>query len=355
MTSLDDLKSIKKYDRSKMIGTIESFPKQCQEAKNIGLAFNLPDTYKIQYSNIVSSGIGGSAIASDILKSCLSVDLKLPLFVNRNYILPAFVCESTLAIISSYSGNTEEMISAYRDAKCKKAKLIVVTSGGVLKKMAEYDSVPVISIPKGMPPRCATGYLFFPALILLSRLGFVKSCLRSIDETIKVLDCVRRDSAGFAVKRKRNAAKKIAEALYGRYPVFYASQDYMDCAVTRWRGNFAENAKTLSSGGTLPEMNHNEIMGWENPAPALRYFTAVFLKDSLDHKRISKRADITASILKKEGFKVLEVSSCGKSRLARIFSMIYMGDFVSFYLSMLNRIDPTPISRIENLKKALIQ
>ena len=354
MHPLDDLKLIEKYDSSGMLGIIESFPKQCEDAKNIGSAFNLPDSYKIQYRNIVCAGLGGSAIASDILKSCLWHDLKVPIFVNRNYILPSFAGEETLVIASSYSGNTEETLSAYRDAKRKKAKLVVVTSGGNLKKLADRDGVPVIAIPKGLPPRSATGYMFFPVLILLSKLGIVKDACRAADESIKILDEARHRTLGFEVPARKNIAKKIALSLDGKYPVIYASQDYMDCVAVRWRGELAENAKTLSSSHQFPEMNHNEIVGWKNPEKILKNFVALFLRDSLDHPRISERMDITEALMKKEGFSVIRISSSGRSRMARIFSLFYIGDFVSFYLAILNGTDPTPVERIDYLKKALV-
>ena len=353
MRSLDDLKLIKKYDKSGMLETIESFPIQCEDAKNIGSALRLPDTYRIPYHNIVCAGLGGSAAGADILRAYLWKEAKVPLFVNRNYILPAFVDERTLVVVSSYSGDTEETISAYRAARKRRAKVVAITSNGLLRKLAGKENILVIPIPKGLQPRCAIGYLFFPVLMLLSKIMLVKNKARDIDETIKVLDEIKRNKAGFDVPEKKNIAKQIASSLYNKYPVIYASQDYMDCAVTRWRAELAENAKTLSSGHLFPEMNHNEIVGWENPQKALKNFIAVILRDSLDHPRISKRMDITKKIIDREGARVIEVSSLGRSRLARILSLIYIGDFVSFYLAILNRTDPTPVERIAYLKKAL--
>ena len=353
MLSLDDPRLLEKYDRSGMLATIDSFPKQCLEAKNIGLASRLPDHYKTPYRNIVCTGLGGSAIGSDVLRSYLWHEAKVPLFVNRNYLLPGFVDERTLVIVSSYSGDTEETISAYRDASKKRAKLIVVTSNGVLRKLADKDNVPVVSIPKGLPPRCAIGYMFFPALILLSKINIVKCDLRAVDETIKLLDDIRRNRAGFRVGEKKNIAKLTAISIYDKYPVIYASQDYMDCVVTRWRAQLAENAKTLSSGNLFPEMNHNEITGWNNPKKILKGFIAVILKDALDHPRISRRMDITKKMINKEGHGVIEISALGRTRLARIFSLLYIGDFVSVYLAILNRTDPTPVERITYLKNAL--
>ena len=353
MLSLDNLKSIKKYDRSCMLDVIGSFPEQCMEAKEIGSGFRLPRSYKIPYRNIVCTGLGGSAIGSDILRSYLLYEAKVPIFVNRNYLLPAFVGERTLVIVSSYSGDTEETLSAYRDAKKRRAKLIVVTSGGRLRAMADKDGLPVIDIPDGMPPRCAIGYSFFPALIILAKIGIIKNRTNEIDQTINILKTLKKARIGFEIPEKKNTAKKIARALHNKYPIIYASQDSTDCVVTRWRGELAENAKVLSSGNLVPEMNHHEIVGLENPGHPIKKLIVVILRDPLDHPRIAKRMEITKMLLSKRGFKVVEVSASGHSRLARIFSLLYIGDFVSFYLAILNRTDPTPVASIAYLKKEL--
>lgn len=352
-TVLDDLKIVKKYDRSKMLETIESFPVQCEYARSRAVSFTLPESYRIPYRNIICSGLGGSAIGPDILGSYLRYEAQIPITVNRGYQLPAFVDGSALVVISSYSGDTEETISAYRDAKKKSAKIVVITSGGKLRKMAAKDGNAVMLLPGGFQPRCAFGYSFFSALVLLSRIGVIKDKTADISETIKILDGIRRQKAGSGVAKKNNIAKKTASLLYGKFPVIYASSDNMDCAVARWRGELAENSKTLSSGNFFPEMNHNEIVGWEEPAKLLKDFAVVMLRDSLDHPRIAKRMDITRDILKSEGVRVIEVVSLGRSRLARIFSLLYIGDFVSFYLAMLNGVDPTPVDRITRLKKKL--
>ncbi|MCX5685922.1 MAG: bifunctional phosphoglucose/phosphomannose isomerase [Candidatus Omnitrophica bacterium] len=353
MSNLDDLKIIAKYDRSGMLETIEGFPAQCRDAKSIGYGFDLPASFKIQYKNIVSTGLGGSAIGSDIARSYIADDSKTPLFVNRNYRLPGFVGERTLVIASSYSGNTEETISAYKDAKSKEAKVIAITSGGELRKLASGDGFPVLTIPGGLQPRCALGYSFFPLLIVLSKIGVVKDQAEDIDEAIEVLNGLKVKSLGAGVPEKKNIAKRIARSLYNKFPVIYAGGDHTDSVVTRWRGSLSENAKVLSSGHVFPEMNHNEIMGWEHPAKLLKDFAAVILRDSDDNPRVAKRMDITKKILAKAGVKAIEVNSLGSSLLARIFSLIYIGDFVSFYLAILNKRDPTPVERIAYLKKEL--
>ncbi|MDD5496429.1 MAG: SIS domain-containing protein, partial [Candidatus Omnitrophica bacterium] len=170
---------IKKYDKSNMLALIESFPKQCAEARNIGEGFKLPKGFKARFKNVLVTGLGGSAIGADLARSYVSGEAKVPIFVNRNYTLPNFVDEETLVIASSYSGNTEETLSAYRDARSRKATLMAITSGGELKKMAEQDKAPCVIIPTGFPPRCALGYSFFPLLVMLSKLGIVADKTRA--------------------------------------------------------------------------------------------------------------------------------------------------------------------------------
>ena len=353
MHILDDLKAIEKYDASDMLELIESFPEQCQDAKHIGGEFELPKNFNTNCKNIVCIGLGGSGIGADIGRSYVADDAKIPLFVNRNYTLPNFVDEDTLVVASSYSGNTEEVLSAYRDARDRGSKIIVITSGGKLEKSAQIDEAPCIKIPAGFPPRCALGYSFFPLLILLSKIGIIKDQSLLIDDAIRVLRKIKNSRLGCKVKYKDNQAKRIASEIYGKLPVIYAGQDHVDSIATRWRGQLAENSKTLASSHLFPEMNHNEVVGWENPKTILRNSIVIMLRDAADHPRISKRMDITRNIFKKDRIKVIEVRSFGKELLARIFSLIYIGDFVSFYLAILNGIDPTPVERVAYLKKEL--
>ncbi len=353
MKELDSFKKIEKYDESSMLELIESFPEQCQDAKCIGEAFELPQKFKRPYKNIVFTGLGGSAIGADLVRSYIAEDAQVPVLVNRNYTLANFVAEDTLVIASSYSGNTEETLSAYREAVLRGSNIVVITSGGKLEKAAKRGNFPCLMIPEGFPPRCALGYSFFPLLTVLAKIGVIRDQAGPIDDAIRNLRRLRDSRIGYKVPRKGNPAKKMAAKIFGKFPIIYAGQDHMDAVVTRWRGQLAENSKTLSSGNLFPEMNHNEIVGWENPREVLKECVAVILRDASDHPRISGRMDVTRKILKKEKVKVLEASSSGLGLLARIFSLVYTGDFVSFYLAILNGIDPTPVEKITMIKKAM--
>ncbi len=353
MSNLDELKEIAGLDKESMLSLIESFPVQCRDARKIGLKFDLPEELKAEYENITFTGLGGSAIGADLVRSYVAGEARLPLFVNRNYTLPHFVGNKSLVVAASYSGNTEETLSAYRDARAKKARIIAVTSGGELAKQAKADGAGLITIPQGFPPRCALGYSFFPLLVLLSRIGVISDKSGEIDEAIDLMEKMRIVALGHEIPERRNKAKKIARFLRGKYPIIYGGQDHIDSVVTRWRGQIAENSKALASSHVFPEMNHNEIVGWENPKALLKYFVILMLRDKGDHPRIAKRMDITRDIIMRQGVKVLEVNSEGKGLLARIFSLIYIGDFASFYLAILNKVDPTPVERVTFLKKEL--
>jgi glucose/mannose-6-phosphate isomerase len=353
MPILDDFAAIKKCDRSNMMGLISSLPRQCRAAKKIGLSFDLPLSYKRRYENVICTGMGGSAIGADIVRSYLFDSSVTPLTVNRGYMLPAFVGAKSLVIASSYSGDTEETVSAYRDARGKGARIIAITSGGRLGRMAASDGFPVLIIPGGLPPRSALGYSSVTLLTALAKAGIVKDQSRQIDEAIEVMGNLLNEKLGFGVHQKNNMAKQIAARLYNKFPVIYGAQDRIDAVVTRWRGQLAENAKTLSSSQFFPEMNHNEIVGWDNPAGLLKNFAILILRDGHDHQRVQRRIDITESLIKNRCAGVTEVRSSGKGLLARIFSLVYTGDFVSFYLAILNKRDPTPVERIRYLKERL--
>ncbi|MBU0881323.1 MAG: bifunctional phosphoglucose/phosphomannose isomerase, partial [Candidatus Omnitrophica bacterium] len=346
MISLDDLDAIKKYDRSDMAYFIESFPEQCREAERIGLQSSIPGSLKIKYRNIVCAGMGGSAIGADIARSYTADEALTPIFVNRNYTVPAFVGRESLVIVSSYSGNTEETLSAYKCAKARGASIIVISSGGILSGLAAKSSIPVVRIPPGLQPRAALGYGFFTLITVLSRIGVIGDKSKDVREAIRGLESLRDASLALTVLGPGNIAKDIARKIYMKMPVIYSGLDHLDAVSTRWRGQLAENAKTIASSNLFPEMTHNEIVGWEHPEKALKNLAVIMLRDRGDNPRTAKRMDIIMKVITSLGVKVVEINSRGKGLLSRIFSLIYIGDYVSLYLAILNKCDPTPVDRI---------
>jgi glucose/mannose-6-phosphate isomerase len=347
MTSLRN--DITRLDPSGMFTWLTEFPDQVRDAVSIG------EKAKIRISTrgveqILLTGLGGSAIGGDLLRSYLSGELRIPFIVNRHYFLPAFVSQKTLVIVSSYSGNTEETTAAHADAIKRKARVLCISTNGTVAKTAARHKQPLITIPPGLSPRAALGYSFFPLLVTLGNLGFIKPKKRDIAETIEKLTSNARifgdpDAA-------KNPPLELARKLKGRLPVIYSPTD-LDGVNIRWRGQIAENAKQLSSGHVLPEMNHNELVGWKVLTSLMKNMAVVFLRDHGTHKRVQVREDITRSITLPLAESVTDVWSEGTSLLTRTFSLIQFGDWVSFYLAILNNENPTPVDVIDYLKGEL--
>ncbi|MCQ9207826.1 MAG: bifunctional phosphoglucose/phosphomannose isomerase [Omnitrophica bacterium] len=352
MKNLNDIKGIEATDQQNMRSVLADFPKHCQEAFQLGKKISLPlDFAKVK--NILFSGMGGSAIGAEIVSSYLRKEVKVPIGLNRDYSLPEFVNKETLAILISYSGNTEETLSAYEEAFEKRAKIVILTSGGKLADLAKKRGHPYIIVPSGFPPRVALAFVSFPTLAFFSQMHLIQDKQNQIDEISTLLEKLKQKSLGLAVEKESNPAKALAERLFDNFCVIYGSSEHLSAVVTRWRGQLAENSKILSSSHLLPEMNHNEIVGWQHPKEILEKFVAVFLRDKQDHPQVQKRIEINKEILQKEGVRLEEVWSQGEGLLARIFSLIYLGDFLSYYLAVLNGEDPTPVKRIDYLKRRL--
>ena len=350
MKTIDSLEQIEKHDVSKMQKLLIDFPRQIENALAIGEAIKIDRSLADKARVIVFTGLGGSAIGADVIKGYLQSEISCPILVNRSYVLPKFVGPETLLIVSSYSGNTEETIAAYGEGKKRGARIVTISSGGEIEKMAKEFGNPHIKIPSGFPPRAALGYSVIPLLLLFDKLGFIRFQKRDFEETVSILDQEKGRLMPGAVK---NEAKELAALLYQKYPLFYSASDHFEAVALRWRGQMEEKAKSLATHHVLPEMNHNEIVGWHHPQEMIKDFVAVFLRDKEEHPRVQIRMKITQEIVEKKGAKVVQIWSRGKSLLARIFSLIYVGDFVSFYLAVLYEMDPTAVKVIDYLKGEL--
>jgi len=345
-----NIQSIQRYDQHDMFSLLRTFPKQIEDAVGIGKRSIIPFKKK-DIDSVVLTGLGGSAIGGDLLRSYVLGEMKIPFVVNRNYTLPEFVNERTLVVVSSYSGNTEETISAHHEARKRRAKIVCITSNGETAKIAQKHRQPLITIPRGLPPRVALGFSFFPLLVVFSKMGLIAGKNRDIKETVSLL---RRRSPVYAAVNAKNPAIGLAKQLYTKCPIIYSGTERFDVVNLRWRGQIAENAKSLSFGHVIPEMNHNELVGWKVLRRMMEEdFAVVFLRDANDHPRIKVRIDITRSIVEQYASRVIEVRSEGKSLLARMFSLIYLGDWTSYYLAVLNGVDPTPVRVIDYLKSEL--
>ena len=339
---------IVRWDTLNMRKLLSEFPLQIENAVRLAKESRLPLVPR-RVRNIVVTGLGGSAIGGDLVRSFVADELAIPFIVNRHYFLPEFVDKHSLVIVSSYSGNTEETIAAHEDAAKRKAQVLCITSNGETERLAKRYRHPTIIIPKGFPPRAALGYSFFPLLVALARLRLVKSKDKEIRETIGLLKEKSERYGSF----NDNEAMRIADQLYGKIPVVYSAAEWFDSVNLRWRGQFCENAKVLAFGHVVPEMNHNELVGWKVLKDQMKDTAVLFLRDRGIHPRVLVRMDIMKTIIAQYTDTVVEVESEGTSLLARMFSLIYLGDWASFYLAILNKVDPTPVKVIDYLKGEL--
>jgi glucose/mannose-6-phosphate isomerase len=350
MSILDQPSARILLDPRSMSSLLESFPDHVAAAARMSEWISLPATGDIR--SILITGLGGSAIGGDFVRAIAEPQLKCPVIVNRDYDLPAFVSASTVVFACSYSGNTEETLSAYQQAKSAGAQLICITSGGSLETMAERDGYPVLHLPSGLPPRAALGYSLITLLGGMQRMGIISDMTESIRESSELLKRLG-DLYGTANPESSNPAKQLARSFSGKVVAVYGSRGIMETAAYRWRSQIAENAKNLAFHHALPEMNHNELVGWRFPEHVLRQIGVVLLRDKRDHPKIKIRFDLTRDLIHERAGSLHEVWSEGDSLLARVLSVTFLGDFVSLYLAYLNGIDPTPVEVIDYLKKSL--
>ena len=333
-----------------MMEYLYGLPEQFVGSLKLDLAF--VSRYKKEYRNIVVSGMGGSAIGGDILRVYAANKTPIPVLVVRDYNIPAFVDQNTLFLAVSYSGNTEETLSAYSQAREKGASIICITTGGKLKAMAEQDGYEVVEIPSGLVPRAATGYLFAPLALLLDELGIIEGVYQELQETVEVLQGMR-EQLHPGVEAGRNQARVIAGKLKDSLPVIWGTAGISEVAALRWKAQINENAKCPAYYSIFPELNHNEIVGFEVPQELLASISCIILRDKYDFERVKRRIEISKDIIKDQVKEIIEVNSQGESYLARFYSLVYIGDYASVYLALEYGINPTPVKVIDYLKAQL--
>ncbi|MCL5036935.1 MAG: bifunctional phosphoglucose/phosphomannose isomerase [Chloroflexi bacterium] len=346
MNMLDDPKELSRIDPTGFLRCTHGLPGQVREAVKLGRSLEVEPE---EFRSIVMLGMGGSAIGGELLSSCFKNSARVPLTVVRDYEVPAFVGEGSLVLTVSYSGNTEESLSSYRQARDRGAAMVTFSSGGILAEEAKKTGHPHLILPGGLAPRAAIAYTFFPPALLLSGMGILPDISADIEETCKILDEL---SDEWSPDRPVdvNLPKKTAENLWGRIPVIYGAGP-QGAVAYRWKCQINENARLHAFSHTLPEMNHNEIMGWAHPDTDYRKFAPVLLRGA-EHPRNALRSDILRKILE-EKTGALEFEGEGNSLLSRLFSLIYLGDLTSVYMAILGGIDPLPVRLIEDFKKEL--
>ena len=352
MIDLDNRVLFREIDPDDMLGRIAELPQQCRHAWANVQSLELPREYR-QVNNIVVLGMGGSAIGGDLLRALAEPECALPIVTNRDYTVPAFVNAETLVIASSYSGNTEETLSAFAQARERGAKLLTITTNGKLARQAREQGVPLLTFRYQSQPRAALGYSLVSLIGIVQKLGFIGDKSDDLEEAITVMEALQEEIRE-TVPIAENPAKQLAKRLYGHLPLIYGSGCLAEVAH-RWKTQLNENAKAWSFFEQLPELNHNAVVGYQFPEDLAERILVVMLVSSLDHPRHKARFQVTQEILAKHRIAYETIEARGKSLLAQMLSAIHFGDYVSYYLALLYEIDPTPVTVIDYLKERLAQ
>jgi glucose/mannose-6-phosphate isomerase len=302
-------------------------------------------------AGLVVAGMGGSAIGGELARVILGDTASRPLLSVRAYGVPAWTTPDTTVLCSSYSGDTEETLAAYEAAGALGATRVVATSGGQLADQARRDGVPVIPIAGGLQPRAAVAYMTVAALEVASRCGVAQRITSDIDVAAEHLEELVTEWGPEAPED--SLAKSLARSLVGSVPVIYGAGVTTPIAY-RWKTQLNENAKVPAFRHELPELDHNEIVGWGGAADLAR-FAAVFLEDADTHPRVEDRVELTSALIGAQAASVHRVVSLGQTAFERVYSLVLLGDLVSVYLAALRGVDPGPVPVIDELKAQLAQ
>jgi glucose/mannose-6-phosphate isomerase len=348
---LDDLKQINDIDKSNMFKDLESFPEQIVKSEEIVKSIDMPSLFKVD--NIIISGMGASAISGDILQELFRERSDIPIYVTRQYDLPKWVNKNTLVLSQSYSGNTEETLSTFKHACQKHCKIIAIASGGKLEEYCEKRQMPFIKIPSGIQPRAATGYTLFSAIYALKKTGLITHDIHTeIQETIEILKDFRKNNK-VDVKETENFSKQLAKKILNSIPQVYGFNFYTPIAK-RWCTQFNENSKLICRYDEVSESNHNDIVGWSMDPEVSKKFICILFRDyEQESIYMATRLNFMKKLFEDVAGSVIEVSAKGKKRLAKMMYMMYLGDYVSCYIAVLRKVDPSPVEAIIELKNKL--
>lgn len=341
---------IKKFDKHKAFEVIGSQPEQLRRNYADTMQQDVISEDGVGISSIVLAGMGGSALAANIIKNWLYDQLVIPFEVVRGYDLPDYVGPDTLVVLSSYSGNTEETLSCYRQAVGQNARIAVITAGGKIMQEAKQNNHILLDLPNDFQPRMAVFAgikalaCLFEDMRLVSTTDLRGQLINASDFLSKVKFEMSPDN------EDNNTAMEIAEKITGKISVIYAGS-MLSSAAYKWKIDINENAKQLAFYNTYPELNHNEFQGWLFPKD--KNLVALQLQSDLESEQMQKRMNVTKQLLANHGFDPIVVSAQGENRLQQLLSTILLGDYVSAYVAILNGIDPTPVELVEELKKKL--
>lgn len=337
-------------DTHDMLAQIENLPDQLLHAWELGMSQEMPIYKPVQH--VLVAGMGGSAIGADLLAAYIEPFCSLPVIVLRDYTLPAWAAgEQTLVIASSHSGNTEETLSAFRQARTAGCQLFAITTGGSLSEEARAAGAGLWLFEHHGMPRSAVGFSFGLLLALFTRLSLIPNPSEELRGAVEVMR-QQQTSLRAAVPIVKNPAKRLAGQLVGRSVIVLGS-GLLAPVARRWKGQFNELAKAWASFDALPEADHNTIAGSENPMEVLAQTSAIFLRAPSDHTRNRQRSELTQQAFMLAGIGSDHYLARGDTRLAELWSALHFGDYAAYYLAMIYEADPTPISAISQLKEEM--
>lgn len=344
-----DWKKLKQeHDPSGMYDLVAGFPAQMEAARAIGDEF-APGISPVDARQMVVCGMGGSAIGGDLARSFLGGRLRAPLISVRDYAAGEYLRDGSFVLLSSYSGNTGETLSAFESLREGDSAFVAVTSGGELERRCRESVIPVCNIPGGMPPRSAIGYSLFPSLAIMRAAGMAEYDDAELDEAQALVSqrCVE-----YGVDSPDNRAMQIAGALHGRLPLVYAGPGLYEAVARRWACQINENSKQLAHWAVFTELCHNEIVAYEALPEMREKCVVISLEDEEDHELTRRQTDVAIEIIEPLCAEVIRIRETG-GRMARMLGAMILGDFVSVYLALLNGVDPTPVRNIDRLKSQL--
>ena len=348
-TDLNDVDALRALDAGDMLGAVSSTPRHVREGYEAAMATDgLPLADGV--TGVAFCGMGGSAIAGDVLRATYGDRLVLPVEVVRSPIVPAWVGPHSLVICSSYSGGTSETLSCFEEARARGARIVPITSGGRLAERAVELGAAPVRIPGGYLPRAALGYLAFALLGTMERVGLLPRLQDDVTDGISVLEPLV-DALGPEVPVERNEAKALARRIGDRQPVIWGAEGVGSAAAGRWKAQMNENGKVPAWAAALPELDHNEVVGWSDRRGEGSFVIA--LRDEAEHPDVAARFPISLEIARDAGAATEEVWATGRDRLSRFLSLAIMGDFTSCYVGLGHGIDPSPIDAIVRLKEFL--
>jgi len=355
--NLDKQNLYKKQDNSIVAESISLLPDQVRQVLHEARLIKVPREYS-KVTQVVVNGMGGSNIGAGIVKSVFADQLKVPISIVPGYSVPAHVNKNTLYLISSYSGTTEEPLSTYREAKKREAKILAISEDSKKSKLVKLmlkNNIPgYIFKPEFNPsnqPRLGLGYTLFGIAVIMAKAGLFKINVKETEDVIASMEIWDRELRPI-IKTKNNIAKQIALKLYSKQPILVAAE-HLAGNVRTLRNQMCENSKNFTSYLSLPDLNHFAMEGLKMPASNKKDLIFFFVDSKFYHPRVQKRAELTKQVVKKNKIEVISHQLHGQTKLAQAFEMLQLGVWITYYLGILNKVNPIKIPWVDWFKKQL--